>query len=466
MKIIKEEKKDFMEILERIKKKDFSGNTGLAVKNSVYQFSTTLIGKIGSLIFTIILARLLMPELFGLYSLALSTILLFTVFSDIGIGGAVVRFVSKELGKRNKKRAKAYVIYFGKIKLILVFISISILIFSSKFISDVFYQKPIFLALIAGSFYILFMGIVNFFSSILQASNYFRGIFYKEILFQISRIILVPLAILLALKYSLSYEYILFYIILFLSISYLFISLFTGYISIKRTDFIKTKKSKLTPRQNKKANKFLLAMSATVFSGLFFSYIDKIMLGYFILVEFIGYYTVALSLAGAVASLTGFGAVLLPIFSRLRKKRLQEGLKKSLRIILPISIILFLGTILLAPFAVSIIYGPEYNQAINILRLLSLLLIAWPLIGIYTVYFMSKGKPQVIAKLLIISTLINIALNYILITSLLKYGNLAATFGAATATIISQFFYLGGLIISKRKDIKKDGDLKNVKEKY
>ena len=79
---IKEEEKDIKEIYRKFWKRDFSGNTGQAIKNSAYSFSTILVQKIGAIIFTIIIARLLMPELFGLYNLALTTIGLFVVLSD------------------------------------------------------------------------------------------------------------------------------------------------------------------------------------------------------------------------------------------------------------------------------------------------------------------------------------------------------------------------------------------------
>ena len=106
------------DIFRRIRKRDFSGNTGLVIKNSIYQFSTNLVTKIGSLIFVIILARMLMPELFGLYSLALSTILIFVAFSELGIGQTLIRFVSKEFGKN--KNPKFYVVYLAKLKLFLI----------------------------------------------------------------------------------------------------------------------------------------------------------------------------------------------------------------------------------------------------------------------------------------------------------------------------------------------------------
>ena len=128
---LEKQKKDIREIIRRIRKRDFSGNTGAAVKNNLILTSKNLITKFGSLIFTIIIARVLMPELFGLYSLAISTIVLFSVLSDPGIIESLIRFVSMELGRKDKSKAKAYALYFGKIKLILIIISILVLLLTA-----------------------------------------------------------------------------------------------------------------------------------------------------------------------------------------------------------------------------------------------------------------------------------------------------------------------------------------------
>ena len=90
-----EEKQEIKDLFIRFKKRDFKGNTGQAIKNSSFQLAITLIAKIGSLLFTIIIARMLLPELFGLYGLALSTIALFLGFSDLGIGSALITFLGK-----------------------------------------------------------------------------------------------------------------------------------------------------------------------------------------------------------------------------------------------------------------------------------------------------------------------------------------------------------------------------------
>jgi len=442
--------RDFFDIFRRLKNRDFSGNTGLAIKNSIYQFSTNFVLKIGSLVFTVIIARLLMPELFGLYNLALSTILIFFVISNMGIGPALVRFVSKELEKRKQKNPGAYVFYIGKVKALLYFVSALILILSARFISNVYYQKPIYLALIAGAFYIFFYGLATFFEYILQASNLFNKIFYKEIIFQILRVIVVPLAILLALKNLLSNDQVLFYLFIALGISYFLISAFMFFFQIKKINYLSNGQKPLNRLQKKATNKFLAAVSITIFSGLFFEYIDKIMLGHYVPAEFIGYYSAALGLIGTFIALEGFGAALLPIFSRAGEKTLNIGLSKALKVVLFFSLIVVILSFVLAPVIVNAVYGSEYAPASGMLKLLSVLLIPLPLISIFSTFFISKGTPQVITKLLLASTVINITLNYILITSLLPYGNIMAVYGAGIATIISQFFYLGGLIFTKK----------------
>lgn len=453
MGFLKKEESDIRDIWRRIRKRDFSGNTGLAIKNSLYQTLTNVIAKGGSFIFTIILARLLMPELFGLYSLALSTIIIFASFSELGISNTMIRFISKELGKKSKK-LRAQILYLGKIKAFLLLVFSIALILSANYLANNFYQKPIFLALLAGVLYLIFIQITSFLQCLLQASNNFVSIFKREIVFQILRIILVPLAVVFAIKYTLPNEVNLMLVIFFLAIALFLASIFL-FFDVKKFYYQKLlaeKPSKLAKKQRSSINKFLIATSALVLSGIFFGNIDRVMLGKFVAAEFIGYYAASFSLIGALTAVLAFSAaVLFPIFSRLKGKRLEVGFRKSRKITLFISGAAFIATLILAYLVILIIYGAEYSSATNILRTLSPLIIILPVIAIYQVYYLSQGKAQKVARLLIIATILNIILNYVLITSLLSYGHLPATYGAALATLISQGFYLGGLMRGRNK---------------
>lgn len=434
---------------KRLLKRDFSGYAGMAVKNSIYSFLTSSLAKVGSLLFTAILIGstflvklfslfgielkpILTPELFGLYSLSLSTILIFAGFSDLGIGNALIRYISKY-----NKNSKGYIYYLAKLKVFLTSVVALALIISSYFIAS-FYQKPIFLALIAGALYILSTSLLGFISGFFQAENNFRIIFWRELLFQVIRLILVPIAIIHSLAYST--QFILFVTFTTLSLCYFLALLFL------KLNLKKYHGKTLSLSQKKEVNKFILPLTFTALSGTFFGYIDIIMLGKFVEASYIAYYQAAFALLGSGITILSFSAVLFPIFSRLKGARLLSGLRKSIVVTLPISILGGAFTYFIAPLAIFYIYNADYLPAVRILQALAILFITDPLISVYSSFFVSEGKSSFVAKVLIISTLLNIILNYTLITYLLQFGSYYAVFGAVTATVVSRFIYLGMFI--------------------
>jgi len=455
LKSIKKEKKEILNIFDRIKKRDFSGNSGKVIKNSVYQLSEGITYKVGSFLFTILLARLLMPELFGLYSLVLGTIILFSNFTNMGTGKAILKFVSNSFGKKKDSQAKAYLVYILKIQMLFLIGVSLLLILLSKFLAENYYNKPVFLALLAGSIYILFSSFQAILETILQAQNNFKAGLFREIFFEVLRLILVPAIIWILLKGDFSKEFILFMLIISLSLVYLASFIFLLFFSKKDLGFLKSKTKKLTKKQKTTLNYFLVAVSTTMFSGIFLGYIDMILLGHFVLSEFIGYYGAAFGVVGALVVLSPFSLVLFPVFSRLKGKRLELGFNKSIKIAFLISFALFFCSFLAAPFIIKILYGPEYSLSLNIFRVLSLLILSMPLISIYENYFISQGKQKLVAILLLGTTLLNLGVMYLLITWLISYSQLAAVFGAAIAIVFSRSFYLFLIILSKRKYLQK-----------
>jgi len=195
----------------------------------------------------------------------------------------------------------------------------------------------------------------------------------------------------------------------------------------------------------------LISISVFSLSGLLFGYIDVMMLGYFVSGELIGYYRAAFSLIGALVPLMTVAGALFPVFSRLDKESLERGFGKSLKMISLISIVSFVILISLAPIIIRLVFGLEYSPSIQILQILSILIIMLPISSLYETYFVSKGKPKKIAKLLIISTILNIGLNLALILWLLNYSPYMAVIGVCIATILSRGFYFIFLIVERRK---------------
>ncbi|MBT7237864.1 oligosaccharide flippase family protein, partial [Candidatus Woesearchaeota archaeon] len=92
------------------------------VKDSFWNFTSTFLSRLGGLIFTIILARYLLPEKFGIYNLAISVMLIFLTFADLGLNTALIRFFSREYYGGDKKRARKYFQYLFSVKLLLTII--------------------------------------------------------------------------------------------------------------------------------------------------------------------------------------------------------------------------------------------------------------------------------------------------------------------------------------------------------
>lgn len=446
---IKTETKDLTSIFNRIKKRDFSGNSGMAIKNSIFQFSTSVVAKIGSLIFTVILARLLMPDLFGLYSLALSTILLFATFSDLGIGQSVVKFMSKSISKK-KKIASNYFSYLFKIKGLFLVASSVLLIISAYFISHYYYDKPIFLALIAGSLYLILLGFTSLFDYLFQAANLFKKSFFKEIIFQISRLILIPTAVILFSSFA-SPSLTTFAIIFSLSICYLITFLIMLYFSKKSLSFVIDFKRDLNKEKKKKVNYFLKGASFVVFSGMFLGYIDVVMLGKFVSSETIGFYQAALSIVGALIYLIPFSISFFPLFNILRKEELDRYFKKSIKITLLLSLAMFFIVFFFSEFFVKIIFGLEYAGSAGILRVISFLILFLPLSNVYVSFFLSVNKSNFVAKALIYTTLLNVVLNYAAIKLLLTSSELLAASGVAAATVLSRIILLVIFYVKRAK---------------
>lgn len=451
-KIVEEE--NFLKIIfDRFKKRNFRGNTGQAIKNSSFQLTQNIVAKFGSLLFTIILARILMPERMGLYSLALSTIVLVGSFSDLGIGNAILTYVSRELGRGNSERAKGYLKKLFSWKKYLLFITSIALLGLSWFVANNYYHKPIFYALLVGAIYIPINGLLGFLENTFKADDNFKFPLKKEIIFQISRFILVPTGILILLKIGLSNSWIVTGTILISTFAYFIGLVYLKIKSKKKLLFLKSHTYELSSYEKNDLKNFILPLSTMALSGVFFGYIDIIMLGHYISGKFISYYQTAFSLIASATAILGFtAAALFPLFSKLEGNNLEKLFKNSRNFTFLISILTGAITYLFGYWVVKIAYGSAYLPALPVLKIFTILMIFSPAGALYGNYFISQKKTKIMMWLLISATILNIILNFVGITSGLKVdGSIGAIIGATLATITSRIFYFLGLVILRKK---------------
>ncbi len=445
---ISSETKEVFSIFNRIKNRDFKGNSGMAIKNSAYQLAYTFVSKAGSLLFTIILARILMPELFGLYSLALVTILVFSFFSDLGAGSTLVKFISSEISKNRLSKAKAYALYLLKIKLLITGGVLIVFLLLAKPL-EIYYHKPIFLILLSGSLYLFSISLASFFQGFFQSLNDFKTPFLREALFQGIRLLAVPALAFYLVSKSISGENVLVAVLVSLGILWAVMALFLVSFA-RKTSLFASKKVELKSKEKKEANLFLKSLLAFSVFSLILTYSDVFVLGGFVSAEYIGYYQAAMGLIGALSTLVLFSNSLLPVFSRMKEGALEIGFNKALKLTAIISFALFILVFPLSGIIIPLLYGEAYAPAIPFFQGLCLLLLLWPFTAMYNGYFIAKGKPEVIKNLLIFTTCFNLALTFTLVYYFSQQSPSAAVLGLIFGTAFSNLVYLMGCAWRRR----------------
>jgi len=449
---VKEEAKEIRGILGRIKRRDLKGNSGQAIKNSSYQLAITLVAKIGSLIFTVILARLMLPEIYGLYGLALSTILLIGVFSDMGISAALSTFLSKTIDSFPGK-AKGYFRYLTKWKIFFSVFSILLIILLSKWLAVTYYQKPIYCALLAGVIYLPIVILQAYLTPVFISTNNFKPLLIGEIILQISKLTLIPLSIIFILVNIKSTEIYLFGIFAAISLCYLIATIYSLLKIRKDKPFGESTAVGLSVNEQRELKRFILPLSVTALSGVVFGYVDQIMLGHYVSSQFLGFYQASFNLVAAASAIVAFSSIaIFPILARIKGKALEKGFRKTRNLTFLASFFTAILVYLLAPVIIFIIYGKEYVTSTIYLQLLSILIISFPMIALYTTYYTSQKRTKAISILLISSTILNIILNYIFINIGLGFSMSHAVIGACIATVISRVGYLGILILLRRNN--------------
>ena len=413
----------------------------IAVENSVYSFVSIFISKIGGLIFTIIIARILLPELFGIYSLALSVITIVITFTDLGVGSASIMYVSDALGKNSKGKARTYFRYLLKIKFLLIIISILIVLAIAKYLSYNIFNKPlVFFPLVFACLYILMESLRSYLANLFTATKNLKPTPFLEVIYQVSKIFLSLFAVLLlSTQFKVAGVFVAFGLSGFL---FLVASLI---ILIKRDK--KLFFGKMEKIEKPRVWQYIKFMGLASLSLVFFSSVDTLMLGAFVEASYLGYYRAALSLILTIASLLSISGILLPIFTQIHKDRLKRGFQKTFRYILMFSIPIFFGLIFIAKDLIIAIYGTEYLAAITPLYVLSLLIVVVPLVSLYSTLFAARENSRDLSGFIFISLILNIILNYFLIKIFLRISPEYAIIGSSLAVLISQCFLLISLSI-------------------
>lgn len=163
----------------------------------------------------------------------------------------------------------------------------------------------------------------------------------------------------------------------------------------------------------------------------------KVIIGNICGMKEVGYYTYAQKIIEVPETLILIiGTVMLPHMSNLvsknNEKKVREYLNKTIELLMFLTIPMAIGLFTVGESVAPVILGNNYIETGKLLKYLSITLIIFPINNIIrTQYLIPKEKDREFISVLIFSAIINIFLNYVLIS---KYN----TIGAVIAIILTE----------------------------
>jgi O-antigen/teichoic acid export membrane protein len=420
------------------------------IKGEFNNFSKIIINRLGGLILTILLARFLQPEYYGYYALVFSIAMTLATFTDLGINGAAVRYLSESLGKNENTKARQYFKFFIKIKSLLAGGLVLVLIFLAKPLSIYIFNTPeLTWPIIASAVFILIEQISGLLDQFFYINKETGKTVKRELIYQGLKVGLTLMAIFTIGSFERISG-----IFLAFSLASLFVAGYAfKYIKKKFPFFFK--KDHHNEIDRKRVWKFTSFMSISVLGFIFLGNIDTLMLGVFVSAEYIGFYRAALSLIISLGAIFQFSAILLPEFSKGGIKKIKEILEKVFKYLYLITIPIIFGIIILGKEMIIVLYGAPYIYATIPLIILSPLIILHPIKDTLIAFFGGIEKSKITAKIIIGISLLNIILNFILIKYLSTIDAAYGAWGAAIATTISYLIMVVFLIKYTKKETKK-----------
>ncbi len=439
------------------KNQTFNKSLKLLFKTSMFVLGGVLLSKIFTYAYRIIIARHFGAEVYGRFSLALVILSWFTAISALGLPEGVLRFISIYRGRKQKNKIEK-IRYLVRISSIILFFSTIIIAVLSFLLSDfialrIFHDPNLIIFLKVFSFMIPFSVFAVYFLSIMGS---FEKIKQQSFIMDVLKgvVILASLVVLIAFGFNTNSIIISFFLgtlIIFL-LSYLYCKYWFSEIFKK-----KNLKKQTLLTQNLISYSWPI-MFFGIISTIFYS-IDSFLLGYLKTTTEVGLYNAAVPIA-LLLSLTPllFLRLLLPMiikeYSQKNFKLIKELSKQVGKWVFMINFPIFLLIIVFPGAIINILgFGQEYLVAENSLRILVFGTLISSLFVISQNLISMVGKSKTILIDLIITSVLNIVLNFLFIPrqSIIGIDNTLGINGAAIATVISIVFFNFLLMIQANK---------------
>jgi O-antigen/teichoic acid export membrane protein len=423
-----------------------------ALKNTFYSTISTYVEYLFGMIVSILIARQLGPEQFGIYGYLLWLSALLGALINAGLSLGSIKFIAEAratesthnlilpIYKLYQKKQIVNSLIFGGIAIILIYY------FGEKITQNI-NPNIIYIVLAASIFKTLHMFCV----SILKGFEDFRGLALVAAIISPINIILVCICYF---THQPLKTY--FWVYFITSASYLFISYPFVLKKLKQVKKQQEPQATIPKQLNARIlNHLRSAIGVTMFGFITFSQSELFFLNLYSTTEEMAFYNIAFALSAAALTLVPgvYSSILLPLMARENRSggvgKAKTQLKISLRYMFQLVIALVFPVCFFAEEILVFLYGNQYIKAALPFRIFLLCALLTNSIGCFNAYLWSIDKGKLILKLFLFSSILTLILDFFLI----KQFQLK---GALIAFSISAFFitFLYALFTSKISKIR------------
>jgi O-antigen/teichoic acid export membrane protein len=408
-----------------------------ALRSLSFLWLGSLIGSGSTFLVYLILAREVGPTLFGLFSSAMATIMIFSLLAGFGVPQVWLKLFGKE-GWGSIRWITPSLVFVG---FTLLLITVIIVVLTFLGFNDTLTNNLLLLLL----FFIYGYISVQLVSSKLQLEERYKLLTFWQMMPNFSRLVIIAAAYYL-LKWQLS--------ILDVGFIYAVIGLCFTIVAIIQLNRFRQGKVKLKGHENSDS---VGTHAPTVkevfneawpfgFAGLFaFIYIqsDLIMVKYLTGNTEAGYYNVAYTILSAIMTIPIilFSKFLIPKYHRWsnhNKEKFYSAYKKGNLAMLVSGVAIFLGVVLLSWFFIPLLFGREYIPSVQLLNILAVIIPFSFLSYSYGATLLTNEHMKLKVKLMGSVAIFNVILNFVLIP---RYGGIGAAISTLLSNILLMLFY-------------------------
>lgn len=406
-----------------------------AVKGVSFVLITTASAALISYFTRIYLARNLSVSDFGLFWSVFTLLMFLLIFRDIGLNPAQTKYVAEAYAQQNYSKIKTIFVSSFIFKLISSSLLMAAFIFGARYLSEHYFESPLaYFVMVNLSMYIFFSFLLGHVQSLLQGFQEVRwfpltepfrlglALFFSILFFRWDLGVMAPVFGFVA------GALLTFLIIIWGLRKYRFIWKYP------LTDFWGT---------TKQLFKFGLPVIFTGAGEKVVSHFDILMLTAMVSLAEVGVYSAALSTALLFLFFSrAITPILFPMIAEFIGKKDYSKISAGMNLIYTYTFILMIPLLItvlvFADYFITTFFGQEFAPGVMAFRILLLGVLFYVVANINDSAISSLGKPLVVTKIILLSSLANVLLNLWLIPRL----------GIEGAAIATAFSYLLTLVLS------------------